>query len=209
MAVKPDLVVAGRYTTGGTNELLKNLGYRVELFDVDTSFITLRRSIRRMAKIVGEVERGERLIRDMDRRLAAIADKIHGPRPVAVIFRANGFTMGRRSLVNDILNLAGFRHLSAELAMDQPGFLSLERLILADPMLVIFDRYKPEHPSIAHQLLEHPALTYLLNSNWGGKKRGSIIIPASLWSCGGPFVVEAVERLAAKRASMLKNGAFP
>ncbi len=212
LAVKPDLIVAGRYTTGGTNALLKKLGYRVELFDPDDSLASLRRNILRMAAVVEESERGEKLIAEMDRRLKAVSQTGPGPKPVAVIFRANGFTMGRRSLVNDVLTLAGFHHLSTDLLMDQPGFLSLERLILADPALIIFDEPKPDHPSIAHQLLEHPAMKSLLalhsGSQRGGKKRDSIVVPASLWNCGGPFVVDAVERLARKRQTMMQESRF-
>ena len=109
------------------------------------------------------------------------------------------------ALINDILALAGFRHLSAEMSMARAGFLPLEKMIAADPALIIFGRYKPEHPSIAHQLLEHPALATLLASHLKGKKRDSIIISASLWNCGGPFVVEAVEKLARKRNALIKT----
>ena len=89
--------------------------------------------------------------------------------------------------------------------MARAGFLPLETMIAADPTLIIFGRYKPEHPSIAHQLLEHPALESLLASRLNGKKRASIIIPSNLWNCGGPFIVEAVEKLARKRKALIKT----
>jgi iron complex transport system substrate-binding protein len=206
------LVIAGRYTTSATTALLLKLGYRVELFDPAESLAQLRANIRRMAAVVGEPARGARLIRDMDRRLAdaaASAVPAKGQKPVAVIFRANGFTMGRRSLINDVLTLTGFSHLSAKLAMDQAGFLPLEKLIAADPALIVFSEFKPEHPSIAHQLLEHPALDYLLSSRWAGGKRSVAVIPASLWNCGGPFIADAAERLARERALLVKAGGSP
>ena len=62
---------------------------------------------------------------------------------------------------------------------------------------------------IAHQLLEHPALKSLLVSRLNGKKRDSIIIPSNLWNCGGPFIVEAVEKLARKRKALTKTEARP
>ncbi|MEX2449844.1 MAG: ABC transporter substrate-binding protein [Rhodospirillales bacterium] len=211
MSVRPDLVIAGRYTTSATTALLQKLGYRVELFDPAESLEQLRVNIRRMAAVVGEPARGARLIRDMDRRLAAAASAAtpEGQKPVAVIFRANGFTMGRRSLINDVLTLTGFSHLSAKLAMEQAGFLPLEKLIAADPALIVFSEFKPEHPSIAHQLLEHPALEYLLSSRWAGGKRSVAVIPASLWNCGGPFIADAAERLARERALLVKAGGSP
>ncbi len=207
LAAKPDMIVAGSYTTPATTALLRKLGHRVALFKPDDSLQQMRQNIRRMAALLGETERGQRLIEKMDQRLAAVSKTVKGPKPVAVIFRANGFTMGRHSLINDILALAGFRHLSAEMSMARAGFLPLEKMIAADPALIIFGRYKPEHPSIAHQLLEHPALATLLASHLKGKKRDSIIISASLWNCGGPFVVEAVEKLARKRNALIKTEA--
>jgi iron complex transport system substrate-binding protein len=209
LALKPDLIVAGTYTTPATTALLKKLGHRVELFDPDDSLKRMRKNIRRMALLLGESEKAEQLISNMDRRLAAVVQAGMKQQPVAVIFRANGFTMGKHSLINDILTLAGFRHLSAEMAMDQAGFLPLEKMIAADPALIIFGQYKPNHPSIAHQLLEHPALKSLLASRAGGKSRDSIIIPSNLWNCGGPFIAEAVEMLARKHKTLSRAGVSP
>ena len=209
LGVKPDLIVAGSYTTPATTALLRKLGLRVELFEPDDSIKQMRDNIKRMAAFLGETQTGQQIIRNMDRRLADVSRTLKGPKPVAVIFRANGFTMGRRSLINDILTIAGFRHLSAEISMVRSGFLPLEKMIAADPALIIFGRYKPEHPSIAHQLLEHPALNMLLASRLNGKKRDSVIIPANLWNCGGPFIAEAVEKLARKRKVLLKVEARP
>ena len=207
LGIKPDLIVAGSYTTPATTALLRKLGHRVELFAPDDSLKQMRTNIKRMASLLGEVQKGQQLIRDMDIRLAGVAQT--GRKPVAVIFRANGFTMGRHSLINDILTIAGFRHLSAEMSMARAGFLPLEKMIAADPALIFFGKYKPEHPSIAHQLLEHPALSMLLALRASGKKRDSIVIPSNLWNCGGPFIVEAVEKLAQKRKALLKAEVSP
>jgi iron complex transport system substrate-binding protein len=202
LAINPDLIVAGSYTTPATTALLRKLGHRVELFAPGDSLKQMRSNIKRMASLLGEKQKGQRIIQNMDARLASLSQT--GQKPVAVIFRANGFTMGRHSLINDILTIAGFRHLSAEMSMDRAGFLPLEKMIAADPALIIFGQYKPEHPSIAHQLLEHPALGMLLASRVNGKIRDLVIIPSNLWNCGGPFIVEAVEKLARKRKTLLK-----
>ncbi|MEQ8936122.1 MAG: hypothetical protein RIE56_10070, partial [Amphiplicatus sp.] len=79
----------------------------------------------------------------------------------------------------------------------------------ADPALIVFSEFKPEHPSIAHQLLQHPALDYLLSSRWAGGKRSVAVIPASLWNCGGPFIAEAAERLVRERTALMQAGQTP
>lgn len=161
-----------------------------------------------MALLLGESEKAEQLISNMDRRLAAVVCR-HETATGCGDLPGEWVHHGKHSLINDILTLAGFRHLSAEMAMDQAGFLPLEKMIAADPALIIFGQYKPNHPSIAHQLLEHPALKSLLASRAGGKSRDSIIIPSNLWNCGGPFIAEAVEMLARKHKTLSRAGVSP
>ena len=66
----PDLIVTGTYTRRETRELLKRLGYRVEVIDAARSFDVVRRTARTLADLLGHPERGERLVAELDRRIA-------------------------------------------------------------------------------------------------------------------------------------------
>ena len=199
--LRPDLVLSGRYTAKATTSLLRKLGYKVLVFDPTTSFQGLRDDLGRLATAIGREGRGKQLIAEIDRRIAASTPPQAGPRPTAVVFHANGLTEGQNSLVNDVIVAAGFDNLSARLSVDGSGYLALERLLLADPALIIVGDFRPERPALAHQALRHRALKAFLT------ERSAVSIPERLWSCGTSFVAEAVERLAKLRAGLTPKAA--
>ena len=76
-------------------------------------FDDVRRQIREVAAVIGEPERGEALVADIDRRLARISVDANRPPLRAIILRPNGFTVGPGSLVDEILRRAGMTNLAA------------------------------------------------------------------------------------------------
>src|SRR5690606_12598919 len=71
--MQPDLVLAGTYTDKATVDLLKSLGIQVEEFAPESSFDDIRDNLRRMGNLLGQRQRGEELVADLDRRLAAVS----------------------------------------------------------------------------------------------------------------------------------------
>ena len=55
--MKPDLVLAGTYTTRTTVSLLRRLGFRVEEFPPEASFEDVRANIVRMGDLLGNPDR--------------------------------------------------------------------------------------------------------------------------------------------------------
>ena len=84
LQVRPDLVVAGRFTTGTTRALLKRTGVRLLEIEPVADWDGIRRVTREVAAAVGERERGERLLAAMDADLAALAAR-QAAEPVRVI----------------------------------------------------------------------------------------------------------------------------
>ncbi|WP_210201599.1 ABC transporter substrate-binding protein [Bosea sp. CS1GBMeth4] len=189
LARKPDLVVAGAHTTRGTVALLKRVGMTVREFPVPSSLAGMREQIRDMAKLLGESARGEALIAEIDARLAALAVRPRPERPRAIVLRPNGFTTGRGSLVDEILTAAGLTNLAAELGIDDYSQIALETVALGRADLLILDAAADGPPSLAHELLHHPVLASL-----GGRLK-LVALPAKLWTCAGPAVVDAIELL--------------
>ena len=69
--------------------------------------------IRKMAALVGEGARGEALVNSFDQRLASIGTP-PARRPTALVFNANGFTVGAGlPLVDDIMTRAGLDNVAA------------------------------------------------------------------------------------------------
>lgn len=191
IALAPDLVVVGAFTTRTTVALLRRLGLPLLELGVPESIDGIPAQIREVAAAIGEAERGERMIADMDRRLAAIPAA--GSRPLAVVLRPNGFTAGRGSLVDEILTRAGTRNLAAERGLENYGRIPLETVALGGVDLLILDRAAGGAPSLGEAMLDHPIVSALPGLRL-------VSVPSRLWNCAGPEVAEAVALIAAARS---------
>jgi len=189
LALKPDLVVVGAYTTRSTVALLQRVGAPVREFGVPRNLAEMRAQIIEMAALLGEPERGQALVAEIDRRLAALAGRRGATQPKAIVLRPNGFTTGRGSLVDEILSTAGFVNLAAELGIDNYGQIALETVALGRADILILNTTPDGPPSLAHEILHHPVLTRL------GDRLKIVALPAKLWTCAGPAVVDAIELL--------------
>ncbi|WP_164985829.1 ABC transporter substrate-binding protein [Bosea sp. Tri-44] len=189
LVLKPDLVIAGAYTTRSTVALLKRVGTTVREFGVPRNLAEMRAQIRDMAKLLGEPERGETLITGIDARLAALADRPRPAHPRAIVLRPNGFTTGRGSLVDEILTAAGLTNLAAELGIDNYGQIALETVALGKADILILNTTPDGAPSLAHEVLHHPVLARL------GDRLKLVALPSKLWTCAGPAVIDAIELL--------------
>ncbi|WP_175506690.1 ABC transporter substrate-binding protein [Bosea sp. CRIB-10] len=189
LALKPDLVIAGAYTTRSTVALLKRVGMTVREFGVPSNLAEMRRQIHDMANLLGEPQNGEALIAEIEARLAALAGRPRPAHPRAIVLRPNGFTTGRGSLVDEILTAAGLTNLAAELGIDNYGQIALETVALGQADILILNTTPDGPPSLAHEILHHPVLARL------GDRLKLVALPAKLWTCAGPAVIDAIELL--------------
>jgi len=189
LAAKPDLVIAGAYTTRSTVALLKRVGMPVREFGVPLSIAEMRRQIAEMAALLGEEERGATLIAGIDARLAALAARQAVVHPRAIVLRPNGFTVGRGSLVDEILTLAGLDNIAASLGIESYGQIPLEAVALSGAQMLILNDAPYGPPSLAHEVLRHPLIGKL-----GGRLQ-LVALPSRLWTCAGPSVLDAIELL--------------
>jgi len=196
LAFEPDLVLAGRYTTRATVALLERLGYTVIELDIAESLADVRTQIRVAAAAMGVVAAGEDMIATLDARIEAAAAEQHESRPLAAVYGPNGFTPGPRTLSGSLIELAGFENLAARAGILYWGNLPLESLLLARPDVLIVETERNHAHALASQILAHPALLDL-------RDRITVAaVPRPLWSCPGPWIVDAMDKLAAARAAV-------
>ena len=191
----PDLVLAGQYTDVTLLKVLRNLGYRVETVPIPQNIEQTRAHILRFGELVGEPEKAQRIIADMDRRLAhidaAVANLPH--KNLAAAYAPNGLTVGRGAILTQIIERAGWRNLGSELSIRGYASISLEQLLVAQPDLLVLDiTATGNDDSIAHSYLAHPALSTLK------KHARSVVISPALSECVGPNTVDAIELLVAQ-----------
>lgn len=195
VALAPDLVVAGRYTTHAAVTFLERIGEDVEVLDVADRVADAYGAIHDLAARLGVPERGAALVAEIERGLAAVRPP-EGRRPRAIVLNPNGFTVGEGSLVAELIDRAGLDNVAVELGIENYGRLPLEQVVMAGVEVLIVDAEPDSVPALATELLAHPALERL------GRRIVVASVPSRLWTCAGPQMVEAMAILAgaARRA---------
>ena len=199
--LKPDLILGDIYTGKGANRLAATLGVPVHIIGFGTSLDDVRQIIRDAAKALGEPERGETLIAEMNARIT----KAQSPTTTitALVYEPNGITTSTGTLTHDILTTAGLTNIAPKLMHGSYGSVPLEAVVAAAPQLLILDDSYAGTSSRAQSILRHPAFKSLEG------KTARYDMPSRLWLCPGPWVAEAVERLAAERARLTRTLALP
>lgn len=196
--MKPDIILAGFYTTRSSIALLQRLGFRVEIFPLAHSFDDIRNNIKKMGNLLNRNERADELIRDFDNALANFKVDKTTPAPLAALYYANSYTSGSNTLANDIVTAAQFKNLSSHLNLKGFRRFPLELLIYNTPDLIVTSQKWSDAPALAQQSLQHPALVHLQ------KQSGLFPLADKYWICGTPFVTEAVRNLVSMREQLTK-----
>lgn len=191
LPLQPDLVIAEPYSARSTASLLRRTGTPFIDLPVPSTFEEVYQQIEELAGALGQEERGRQLVAGMQRRLAALGPPPPGRQPLAAVYQPNGFLVGPGTLVHEVLSAAGLRNLAAVAFQDHYGALPVERLLWHQPELLILNRAEETSNSLAHELLHHPALQQAFSD------MQTVVVHPSLWTCGGPGLVEAVELLRA------------
>ncbi|WP_246727757.1 ABC transporter substrate-binding protein [Chelativorans sp. Marseille-P2723] len=190
---QPDLVVTGTYSLHNTTGLLRRLGFRVEEFSFIQTVETIPEEIRRMGKLLGHEAVAETLAASFEAELQQVAAHQCPYRPVALVYDQNGIALGRGTLADSVLSVAGFRNLAAEAGVEGMAPFPLELVVEKKPDLIITPSGYEDAPSLGDRVPHHAALQMLKDSRIGP------FVPSSAWSCGGPAVIEAVKVLAELR----------
>ncbi|MCB1485738.1 MAG: ABC transporter substrate-binding protein [Hyphomicrobiaceae bacterium] len=203
LALKPDLVIAGEYTTGPTVDLLKRLGVNVLVVPLAADFAGMKATLRTIAAATGEPARGEKLIEDFDNRLSE-ARSLVPARPTAIAYQVNSLASGSGTLLDAALEAAGFRNIARDIKLGPAGRLPLEELVASPPDLIVLANAPNDFKTVLADNLRHPAFAQLLN------KRPHVHLPMPLWMCATPRIADAVELLAAmKRSSVAMSHSRP
>lgn len=188
-ALKPDLVLAGSFTTRPTVGMLRRLGTPVVEIDPETSLEDIRENILLVGEAVGEPVRAAEIVAAFDEELARIRGPEGAPNGVFADIQVNGWVSGGGTLTADVARAAGFESLGEALGFDGAAQVSLEQLIVASPDALAVAHNWYETPVLAAERYEHPALAHLLETS------AVATVSDSLWACGGPFTLEAIRRI--------------
>lgn len=187
LALRPDLVV--RTYGGGPNApgFFAAAGVPVLQIGYARDLAGLSRLVREAGEGLGEVEKAEALADEIEVRLAALDPSPH-PR-AALYMTPGGVTSGPGSLVHQMLTAAGLQNFQQEQGW-RP--IPLERLAYQQPDLVAAAFFN-EGKDLADfwGAMGHPVAKQQL------KERPVVWLQGAWTACGGWFLLDAVEALAA------------
>jgi len=187
LAQRPDLVVAGTFTTPALRGMLHRVGWPVLEVDHPATFEDIRRITRQVAAAVGERARGEALIADMDAKLADLA-RDPGPAVRVVAWDRSGFSAGAGSLYDAVLTAAGAVNLARDPAALGGRRPDVEVLLRADPALLVEGAASSEGASLGDAVTRHR----LVRRRWAAR---TVTIPQAYYVCGTPRIADAAIRL--------------
>lgn len=199
--MRPDLVLAGTYSTRATVALLRRLDIAVEEFEPENSFADVRTNLIRMGEVLERREKAAEVVAELDRRLAELEATPHPDVSVATYY-ANSYTSGSGTLVDAVVSASGLKNVAAALGLSGTARLPLELLILAAPDILVDGGVRYDAPALAMENFAHPAYRALSDATT------SIAVPAPYTICGGPFTAEAA-RLLQERAAQRDGTAAP
>lgn len=190
--LKPDLILASKYTNLHVIFFLKQLGYNVKQIDTPFSVDAIEETIQELGDILGKKEKAAAIIADMQQRKAAIKARMKNKsRPLLLSFAASGYTHGKGSMQGDLIEMAGFSNLAAEVGMQGSGYISLEQVVYHQPDYML-EQYgeSGNTNSLSQRVQLHPALSQ------GLPNTQAISVPSNLWACASPYMIDALELLA-------------
>jgi iron complex transport system substrate-binding protein len=189
IALQPDLVFVGPNDRSMTRRMLVSQGLRVMEAGFVSDLDSARRQIREMADLLGQKERGDRLLADLERaraRLAAVARK---GGETALVVERGGYTQGPSSLAATLLSEAGLKP-PAGAPAGYGGFIPLEKFLVLKPDLVFLKDPPRAATDQGAMFLVHPAMRDL----YPPERR--VALPTRYTMCGGPALIAAFDYMA-------------
>lgn len=199
IALDPDLIVAGAFSTRETVLVLKKLGYRVVDFDPAADFSAIKGNIAKMALALGDERRGLRAIAQIDQALDEALKsgaRMSENRPLFANLEANGYISGEGALMSAMAKSAGFDILGEQLGIVGTRQISLEQLLVSRPDMLGLSYGSPA-PALALEVFSHPALAAVKAD------ADSVSIPVKYTSCGTLSALDGLRLLRDARQGMV------
>jgi iron complex transport system substrate-binding protein len=142
IALAPDLVCVAGFTAPDPLRLLVGAGLPVVRWSRFNSFEDVMAGIQLLGAAVGAEARADALAGGIGALVADLERRLAGVRPVRVLYYdPPTFTMGRGTLVDEILARAGGANVVRELGIVGPGQIGLETVLALEPEAIITPNY--------------------------------------------------------------------
>ncbi len=159
IAKSPDLVIVAGHTNPNIRAHLEAAGIKVLLLHEIVSLEKIKKNIELVGEAVCEETTAKSLVEKMESQIADAKAKIppHARAPTVLFYGAPGFTVGKGSTINDIIESSGGINLPARLGLSGYSNISTEYVIQNNPDLVLTSSYNPSHPDFVGQMFKNSA----------------------------------------------------
>ena len=189
LSFHPDLVLAASYTRPETLALLRRAGVRLVVLDHFDTLEDVYADLRTLGRELGHPKRAEALIAQCRARVAALARRLQGVRPVRVLAASiYPFTAGSGTTFQDLCDHAGAINVAAEAGLKGHQPTPTERLLTWNAEVLVAD----DEPDIKARLGQIPAYRFLPAFQAGRL----VLMPEPLLSSVSQHRIDAYEQLA-------------
>jgi iron complex transport system substrate-binding protein len=191
IALAPDLVCVAPYNTADALKLLERAGLTIYRNEDIHGIDEVEAGVIRLGVRVGEPGRARGVVESMRERRRRLAERLHDvARRPRVLYWASGYTAGRRTTIDDVIREGGGANVAAELGLEGSPEISPERVVAADPEIILLARWKAEDGR--DRIDNHPILRHLP----AVRDRRVVTIEGRSLTSVSPHVVAGAELLA-------------
>ena len=141
-ALEPDLICMAGFTESDSLRLIESAGVPVVYWSRFDSFADVLDQLALYGAALGEEGRAGTIAAAVRGRLADLDARLRGARPVRTLyFDPPAFTMGRGTLVDEILVRAGAINVVDELGLSGPSQIDLETILALAPEVILLPSY--------------------------------------------------------------------
>jgi iron complex transport system substrate-binding protein len=195
LAAKPGVVVMDQGAQARVRAVLGRA--RIPIVDVPWvgDFAGVRKVTRDLAAALDATEAGERLLAEMDARLAAARARAPRPPVRTLIYEPNGYTVAG-GIADAIMRASGVVNAAPTVGMTRNGTIPVEAVIASAPELLILGTEAGRSDSRARQVQLHPAFAALSG------RTHSVWLSTTPLLCPGPWsALAAADFVRAARAA--------
>lgn len=200
LAMQPDLLLIPDFVSKEEIDLLRRMQLNVYVYKTPATLEEIKQSIRNIGAAVGEPERAQDMLAQMERHLAAVTAKLGEIQPdkrkTVVFMRSNGAYYRRDMTFNDICRQAQVKNALDELDYDKPFIASQEEIVRLNPDVFILAGWNYDGQHDQKQMEE----SLLTDPTYSGvkaiKNKAVYTLPAVHLLSTSQYIVDAIADMA-------------
>jgi iron complex transport system substrate-binding protein len=212
ITLRPDLVVTHAWQAAETTTVLREQGTPVLVLRSATSYADVRSTMGVCAHVLGLEKEGERVVADLDRRVASLRERAQRraqSRPIltrALVYYndgTGGWVAGTDTTADALLGLAGLRNAAEDAGLRRHVSVDFEKLLAIDPdVIIVGAQARDETGSATKNVLENARP---LSGMRAIREHRIAVLSPALLSSDSPCLVDGAEALASALDAMLEH----